>query len=323
MSALMDDKVFSNLLDSYSQSRYDFNPKALSKKEIIEIKTLAREKRADYGIAPIGKNIFDYIMSKEKNLYFEKQPFNNKHLDGMIFVPSKSRDIAFIILNSNQPLLNQIFATAHEYYHFLTDIDIIRNNPRVCSLSELGDKVEQKASRFAAEFLLPDEALKTNIDDWLSIVNKDDIKDAETSDITILCYILTIKYCLPLKAVLYRLFEEHSISTNMFELLRSNYEFIKNTFTKAKNIYKREIEQLLSNENPYIHEIMYEILPKAFHNGYSSLDKLENDAKVLLLEKDRLELFNDLDSEEEEYEDENELMSLQENLKSQLDIKED
>lgn len=294
----MDDQVFSVLLDSYSQSRYDFNPNALTKKEINQIKTLAREKRADYGIAPIGKNIFDYIMSKEKNLYFEKQPFENMDLDGLIYVPSKSRDIAFIILNSNQPLLNQIFATAHEYYHFLTDIEMVSRNPHICSLSRLHEKVEQSASRFAAEFLLPAEALKIQIDDWLSSIDSDDIGDADITEITTLCYNLTIKYCLPLKAVLYRLFEEGFIESNKFNFLISNYEFIKNTFAKAKKLYKREIEQLLSNDNPYIHEVMYEMIPNAFNSGYVSLDKLENDARLLLLEVDRLDVTIDTDEEE-------------------------
>lgn len=295
----MDDQTFSELMNSYSQSRYDFNPNTLTKKEINQIKTLAREKRADYGIAPIGKNIFDYIVSKEKKLYFEKQPFENMDLDGLIFVPPKSRDIAFIILNSNQPLLNQIFATAHEYYHFLTDIEMVSQNPHICSLSQLHKKIEQSASRFAAEFLLPDEALKIAIDDWLSSIESDDVDGAGISEITTLCYNLTMKYCLPLKAVLYRLFEEGLIKSNHFKSLISNYEFIKNTFVKAKSLYKRQIEELLSNDNPYIREVMYEMMPNAFNSGYVSLDKLENDAKILLLEVDRLDVHIDTDEEEE------------------------
>jgi Zn-dependent peptidase ImmA (M78 family) len=317
----LDGMVFSNLIEDYSQIRYDFNPKALSRREINEIKTLAREKRVEYGIAPIGKNIFDFITSNEKNIYFEKQAFDNKELDGMIFVPSKSRNIAFIILNSNQPLLNQIFATAHEYYHFLTDIELISKNPHICSLSHLGEKSEQKASRFAAEFLLPDDALRKEINNWLSIINKQEVEDAEIEDITILCYILTTKFCLPLKAILYRLFEEGYIESKMFDLLISNYEFIKDTFIKAKNVYKREIEELLSNENPYIHEVMYEMVPKAFRNGFVSIDTLQRDAKLLNLDIERFgidEMQEDLEDENED--DDDELMFLKDKLIVKLNL---
>lgn len=316
----LDDMVFSNLIEDYSQIRYDFNPRALTRREINEIKTLAREKRVEYGIAPIGKNIFDFIMSKEKNIYFEKQAFDNKELDGMIFVPSKSRDIAFIILNSNQPLLNQIFATAHEYYHFLTDIELISKNPHICSLSHLGEKAEQKASRFAAEFLLPDDALRKEINNWLSVINKHEVEDVEIKDITILCYILTIKFCLPLKAVLYRLFEEGYIESKMFDLLISNYDFIKDTFIKAKNLYKREIEQLLDNENPYIHEVMYEMVPKAFQKGFVSIDTLQRDAQILNLDIVRFGIYEIQDDTEEENEDDDddELMILKDKLKEKL-----
>ena len=315
---LLKDEVFDKVLEDYSQSRYDFNPKALSRREIIQIKTLAREKRSDYGIAPIGKNIFDYIMSKEKKVYFERQPFDNQDLDGMIFVPSKSRGNAFIILNSNQPLLNQIFATAHEYYHFLTDIEMITKNPHLCSLSQLSNQMEQKASRFAAEFLIPDEALKIQVDEWLFNINKEEIEDAEVADIKILCYMLTIKYCLPLKAILYRLFEEGYIESKMFNLLISNYEFIKSTFIKAKNLYKREIEQLLSNDNPYIHEVMYEMVPKAFHTGYVTIDKLENDSKLLGLDKQRFGL--DIYEDEEAEEDDDNLLLLKDQLKEKFHL---
>lgn len=117
------------LLKQYSQSRYDFNPNALSPEEIQQVKQLAVEKRSEYGIAPIGTDIFIYIRDREQNLYFETEVFENKELDAMIYLPNPNKESAFIILNSGQPLLNQIFATAHEYYHYLKDLDSIRRNP--------------------------------------------------------------------------------------------------------------------------------------------------------------------------------------------------
>jgi Zn-dependent peptidase ImmA (M78 family) len=306
---------FDELVEAYSQIRYDFDPEALSKSEISKIKTLAREKRVDFGIAPIGKNIFDYIMSKEKNLYFETQPFENKDLDALIFMPSRTSDIAFIILNTNQPLLNQIFATAHEYYHYLTDLEMIKKNPHVCSLSHLKDKMEQKASRFAAEFLLPEEALRIEVDDFLTLYNVNELDKVDFADIAILCYKLTIRYCLPLKAVIIRLYEERLIGPQKFSHMITNYRFIKDTFITANTRASRQIKELVSTDNPYLPEILYDLIPIAFNHGFVSLDKIEKDIQLLGLKK---ESFN-LDFEEDlEAEDDLDLLELREQLKFKL-----
>jgi len=286
-------------IDEYSQIRYDFDPKALSRHEINEIKELAREKRADYGIAPIGANIFRYVLEKEDNLFFETEAFDNKDLDALIYMPNANNNIAFIIINSNQSLLNQIFATAHEYYHYLRDFDDIRNNPRACSLSNLKEKSEQRASRFAAEFLLPDEALKKHINKWFEFIRKDRIKDVQLHEIAALFYVLSIKFGLPLKAVLFRLCEEEYIEDIGRYL--SNYGFLKGVLSEAKTKLSKQAKELLSNDNPYIDDTMYTIIPKAFEYGYVSLDKLEKEINILNLDK---EYFSDILNSVEDDEDE-------------------
>lgn len=303
-------------IEEYSQVRYDFDPKALSRQEINEIKELASEKRADYGIAPIGANIFRYIVEKENNLFFETEAFDNKDLDALIYMPNANNNIAFIIINSNQSLLNQIFATAHEYYHYLRDIDDIRKNPRACSLSNQKEKSEQKASRFAAEFLLPDEALKRHINKWFELIKKEKIKDADLQEIAVLCYLLTIKFGLPLKAVLFRLCEEEYID-DIGQYL-SNYNFLKGTLSEAKTIFSKQVKELLNNDNPYIDDNMYAIIPKAFERGYVSIDKLEKEIKILNLDK---EYFSDIlkIAEDNEEDEEDEISNeLKEKLMSKL-----
>lgn len=294
------DNFIETKIEEYSQLRYDFDPKALSRQEINEIKELAKEKRADYGIAPIGINIFRYILEKEKDLFFESEAFDNKDLDALIYMPNTSNSTAFIIINSNQSLLNQVFATAHEYYHYLRDIDDIRDNPKACSLSNQKEKSEQKASRFAAEFLLPDEALKKHINKWFEYIKKEKIKDADLQEIVALCYLLTIKFGLPLKAVLFRLREEEYID-DIGQYL-SNYNFLKGSLSEAKTKFSKQARELLSNDNPFIDDNMYAIIPKAFERGYVSLDKLEKEIKILNLDK---EYFSDIlkvaeDDEEDE-----------------------
>ena len=90
------------LIDSYSQEKYDFNPDKLTYDEIESIKTLAKEKRHEYGIAPIGTNIFKYIRDKEKNIYFEAGNFNSC-FDALIYLPDRNSEIVFIILNNQTP----------------------------------------------------------------------------------------------------------------------------------------------------------------------------------------------------------------------------
>ena len=53
---LIDDK---KIFESYYQANYDFNTSSLTEKEVDEIKILAKEKRVNYALAPIGEDIFD------------------------------------------------------------------------------------------------------------------------------------------------------------------------------------------------------------------------------------------------------------------------
>lgn len=295
----MDNDQYDSLLQAYSQIRYDFDVNALNLREVQQIKNLAKEKRVDFGIAPLGPQIFRYIAEKEGNIFFEGQRFDNPELDALIYMPTATNDNVFIILNMNQSLLNQIFATAHEYYHYLKDLQYLKSNPHVCSLSYLKKKDEQKASRFAAEFLLPDEALKANVNVWLSVIKKKEFKDADFVEVAYLGYALTINYGLPLKAVLYRLQEENFI--NDISAYLTNYEFIKKSLVNAETRLQKQAKELMDSENPYISEFMYDIAHTAFRNGYVSLDRLEEDLEILQLDKNVVlkDIIDDNREEEE------------------------
>lgn len=285
-----------SLLKAYSQERYGFNPDLLSTQEIKAIKQLAKEKRIDFGLSPIGEHIFKYLFEKEGNIFFEGEKFNNPDLDAILYMPDVTTDNVFIILNTNQPLLNQIFATAHEYYHYLNDVDFLRKNPHVCSLTSMDTKNEQKASRFAAEFLLPDEALRKSVNYWLDFINKKEFSDADLIEAAYLCYGIAIEYALPLKAVLYRLYEEKYIH-NIDQYI-TNYEFIKKSFRSAIRRYSKQASELLNAENPYIIEYMYDYAINAFRNGFVTLEKLEHELEILNLNKEIV--LDDLDIDLEE-----------------------
>lgn len=298
------------LIDRYSMERYDFKPDLLSKDEIDEVKTLAKEKRYDYGNAPIGTNIFKLIRDKEREVYFEKDDFNS-NFDAMIYVPDRRSNLAFIILNKSKPLVNQIFATAHEYYHYLEDIEAIKNEPIICSLSESRDKREQKASRFAAEFLLPDEALRNEIKSYSQIVNCEFSK-MHIDDIAIFCYWVSINYAIPPKAVIYRLVEEKYLKE--YRKLVNGYDFIKKSL---QEVFRRRTsmgQELFSSENRYIDETMYDLVPKAYNKGYVSYDKLLKDLELLSVCIEHINIdIPKAEENETEDDDDVELLSRMEN----------
>lgn len=91
------ENILNKLIEDYSKEKYDFSPNKLTKDEIEEIKILSKEKRYDYGNAPISINIFKFIRDKEKNLYFEADNFNSG-FDAVIYLADKNSDTAFIIL---------------------------------------------------------------------------------------------------------------------------------------------------------------------------------------------------------------------------------
>ena len=100
-------------------------------------------------------------------------------------------------MNTNKPLINQIFTAAHEYYHYMKDYQKFKEMPYVCDFSMLKDVNELDFARMASMIM-----------------------------------VLTVKYQMPLKAVIYRLAEEHYIDS--VEKYIENYEFIKKVLQKIK-----------------------------------------------------------------------------------------
>lgn len=308
------EQILNHLIDNYSQQKYDFNPGTLSKDEIEEIKKLSKEKRLDYGIAPIGINIFKFIRDNEKEIFFEADNFHSD-FDAVIYLPDRSSNLAFIILNKSKPLVNQIFAAAHEYYHYIKDIDDIKKEPIVCSLSDSKDKREQKASRFAAEFLLTEDALRNEVKRFTNFT-KCDLNNIDTNYFSAFCYMLAINYAIPLKAIFYRLHEENYIKN--IKKYVNNYEFFKKCLSEIFRRYTDQGQELLSPGNKYIEEVMYDLIPKAYEKGYISYDKLLIDLQKLSLDVNSFDIKHPL-NETLEDEIKNEALKL-EKLKKSLNM---
>lgn len=299
MKALNDENVFKQ----YYQVNYDFNTTSLTKEEIDEIKSLAKEKRVNYALAPIGEKIFNFIIEQNANINFELVKFDTTNVDGMLYIPESGNDKAYIILNGNKPFINQIFAAAHEYYHYIKDYEQIKKNPYVCCLSSLLNVNEKKASRFAAELLLPDEALRSEIKLFKKKFNCSEKKKLSFNEYAIISILLTIKYQIPLKAVIYRLCEEKFIE-NITKFV-ADYDVIKKVLMQIE-ILKDKVEYLYGTENSSLKDIttLYQQIEIAYKRGLASRTEILTDAEKLRLNLNLIKAFFDvIDDDEDEDKD--------------------
>lgn len=298
------------LFEQYYQTEYDFNTASLSPDEIADIKRLAREKRVDYALAPMGTKVFDWILKQNSNIRFEFVAFNSDKIDGMLYIPITGKERAYIILNANKPLINQIFTAAHEYYHYVMDYQKFRETPYICDFSMLKDVKEKKACRFAAEILLPEEALFREVRDFLRVMKVENIKTMGLAYFATLTISLTVKYEMPLKAVIYRLAEEHYID-NVDKYIK-DYEFIKKVL-KEIEILKERVDKLYSNENNCVlsYSLTYQDMEKAYMTGNASREDILEDAAKLNLDMDIIQEFLSAEDEtEDEMEDDDELFAI-------------
>lgn len=296
------------LFEQYYQNEYDFNTASLSLDEIAEIKKLAREKRVDYNLAPMGTGVFIWILKENSNIRFERVAFDSEKIDGMLYVPTTGKERAYIILNSKKPLINQIFTAAHEYYHYIKDYQKFKEMPYICDFSMLQDVNEMKACRFAAELLLPEEALSREIQDYLRANNKS-MKEMNFGDFGVLFIFLTIKYQMPLKAVIYRFYEEHYIDN--IDAFIKNYEFIKKVLKEIK-IFRKHVDVLYNTENDYVlpYSSTYQDMEKAFITGNASRENILEDALRLELDVNVINDFLVEEDEAEDDDDDDELFSI-------------
>lgn len=250
-----------SIINNLSQSKYTFGEKELSSDEILQIKNQSKDARGRYGLnAPIGTNIFSFLEQKG-DIVFQLQDFKESELDAMIIKYSAKSQKKYIIINSNKPLINQIFAAAHEFYHYLYSFIGNSQDSIVCTFSK-NDKEEIKANRFAAEFLLPEEALKDEVNSFSKFIDGKFL-NAPIARQIVFCFYLITKYSIPLKAVMYRLREENISNT---DYLLNHYEDVKLLlldFSKSET----HVKELYANKNEYITEQLYNLVPYLYNKG--------------------------------------------------------
>ena len=298
------------LFEKYYQKEYDFNTTSLSLDEIDAIKKLAREKRVDYASAPMGIGVFDWIQKQSSDIRFELVSFESDKIDGMLYIPTMGKERAYIILNSNKPLVNQAFAAAHEFYHYIKGYQVFKEKPYICDFSMLKDVNEKKACRFAAEILFPEEALNREVRDYCRSLRATDFKSLNFNQIASFIIVMTVKYQMPLKAVIYRLEEEHF--TENVEKYIENYGFIKKVLQEIQ-IFSEPVSMLYGTVNNFIipYSKTYQDMETSFITGNASKEDIIEDAKILSLDMDLInELVEQDEISDDEEEDDEELFSI-------------
>lgn len=245
----------------------------LSDQEIESIRDLARESRFRLGFSdfpPIANDIYTIL---EKLgiilLEFPIEAENDTPSFSAVILSSEEggESLVFIGLNTAGYYDKQIFALAHELYHFFTKTD--------SHLSRLDGKEydvnEAKADWFAAEFLLPEEVLKRRVFEEFASRS---LKEIQTKALLRFIARLHCTWWLPYRSLVKRLWEIKAITKQQYQELydiderdrdgeyfkigksTQNDDFIRlNTATNTIGSSPSAIETILRNfENNLIDE---------------------------------------------------------------------
>lgn len=139
--------------------KYFISPRAKRWRNVIaEGERLAMEerKRFSLGNSPI-MDVFGLLEKEGVKIVKRKLPSGSK-VSGCFFF---SEDIGpCILVNSAHPVGRTNFTAAHEYCHFLSDLDLF--SAYVCDLTDLStrkESFEMRANAFAAAFLMPEDGI--------------------------------------------------------------------------------------------------------------------------------------------------------------------
>lgn len=186
---------------------------SLTISQIEEIRQRADEVRKLFGVfgdIPIASDIF--MLLEKNNIILCEYPFEaseGSHTDATLTrFETKEGPIVFIGLNTSLCYDEQIFALAHELYHFIT-----KTGKSYTDEENEAPLVEKQADRFAAELLLPRNMLRSRI-----------VLEFNTEIIDSTLYLRTLRLIarlqsecwLPYRAIINRLYEEGFIQKDFF-----------------------------------------------------------------------------------------------------------
>ncbi len=193
------------------------NAIVLNEKQIYEVKGLASDTRQSFGVhpnIPIGNDI--KLLLEKNDILLCEYPFSDTdgtHTYGNItWFKTDNETITFIGLNTSSFYDEQIFAIAHEIYHYIT-----QSGKAYTPDMEYEDTItEKKADRFAAELLLPVAALKTAA---VGMLGSSDMRGIPETRLLRFIARIQCDWWLPFQAIINRLYEEGFIDESQYEKL--------------------------------------------------------------------------------------------------------
>lgn len=196
------------------------NPITLNEVQVDEIRKLAGEKRLSLGFVgetPIANDIFTILDRLDIMLLeypIESEGDRPAFSAAIMYSEEGDKKLTFIGLNTADFYDKQIFAIAHELYHYYTKSGSHLSRP------EDGESslIEVKANRFAAEFLLPETVLESIVLDEFKSSSLEKIQHK-----ALLRFIarLHCTWRLPYRSLVRRLHEIGAISSEQYAELYS------------------------------------------------------------------------------------------------------
>ncbi|WP_010245833.1 ImmA/IrrE family metallo-endopeptidase [Acetivibrio cellulolyticus] len=248
----------------------------LNECQIDEIRKLAKAKRQSLSIIgeiPIANDIFTIL--EQLNIKLLEYPIQSEG-DGLAFSAAimcseeDGEELVFIGLNTADYFDKQIFAIAHELFHYFTKT--------ASHLSRLGDientLIEAKANRFAAEFLFPEAALKSIILDEFKTSKLEKVAEK-----TILRFIARLQctWWLPYHSIVKRLHEIGAISEEQYgKLYGIDERDLYSEYGKMGMAFNEEVFKKLNSKTNSIGTSMrdIDIIIRNFEDGLINEDKL-------------------------------------------------
>ena len=258
------------------------NPVILNDNQIARIKSLAKDTRRIFGVqsnVPVGNDI--RLILEKKDILLCEYPFSESgdtHTYGnLVMMKAEEKTITFIGLNTASYYDEQIFAIAHEIYHFLTETGMAYT-----AELEVEDKeTEKMADRFAAEFLLPAEALSEIV---MILFPEGNLKKVSEARLVRLIARLQCDWWMPYQAIVNRLLEEEYITKEQFSrLYEQDCRSEDGTYRRILKSTDNEISELLNTKtrNIGVSSRIIDTIISNYEDGFIEYDELNRLLELL------------------------------------------
>mgnify|MGYP006316978645 FL=1 len=196
------------------------NPLTLNEVQVDEIRKLVGDERRFLGFVgetPIANDIFTILDRLDIMLLeypIESEGDRPAFSAAIMYSEEGDKKLTFIGLNTADYYDKQIFAIAHELYHYYTKSGSHLSRPE----DEESSLIEIKANRFAAEFLLPETVLESIVLDEFKTSTLEKVQHK-----TLLRFIarLHCTWWLPYRSLVKRMHEIGAISAEQYAELYS------------------------------------------------------------------------------------------------------